>query len=109
MNTERILELADLIEQLPEEKYDQTTWKHDCGSPACIAGWTVFKFHEYPDELEAMPGDEVTITAKCLLGLDWDTAENLFKANPLGSVFDVTTTEAAACLRHLAETGKVQW
>lgn len=34
----RLLRLADYIEGQPEEEFDQSSFFHPCGTPACIAG-----------------------------------------------------------------------
>ena len=39
MNTERLLKLADFLDQLPEEKLYMDRWSHDCGAAGCALGW----------------------------------------------------------------------
>ena len=52
MNVERILQLADIIEVQPHmtdedpEGFTMMDYIHDCGSPACIAGWAVATFSD---------------------------------------------------------------
>ena len=42
MNKERMLELADFIEK--SETFDQSRIRHECGTPACIAGHAAVLF-----------------------------------------------------------------
>jgi hypothetical protein len=63
MNVERVLKLADFIEQLPPHKFIMDVWAADakrnfegvdakamnpneCGTIGCIAGWAIFLFAE---------------------------------------------------------------
>ena len=129
METERILELADLIEAgQPNLHFNMSTWgepawrhtatEHLCGTAACIAGWTVARFgksgratkvdHRRPVEFHGPVSD----TAATVLGLDVDVAEGLFMPCLLRdgvSIGEVTASHAVRTLRHLAETGEVDW
>ena len=108
MNKTNILKLADHIERLEPEEYDQRVFEHDCGTPACIAGhaalcsmrgWgTLFKYHPTP-----------ILSARKWLGLDSTQTSLLFAAFPLNVNANPTQQDAAATLRHLAETGEVVW
>ena len=119
MNTENILKLAETIEK--SETYDQTRFAHICGTPACIAGHAAL--------LAEPDGQMVAATERCgphfkfsdgnigyisqiaqtWLGLgDW-SADELFQGWPFGEDKEVTAAQAAQVLRHLAETGEVDW
>lgn len=75
----------------------------DCGTAACIAGWTNAILGNPDSEY-----DDAT-DAAARLGLDEREADDLF--TPRG--FDVkgrfTRAQAVAVLDHLLETGKVDW
>ena len=76
MNKERILELADLIEE--STTFNMNICTDTCGTPACIAGhandkWAGFKI----DPESACLGGEITL-AQELLGLRKEEAWNLF-------------------------------
>jgi hypothetical protein len=115
MNRERILALADLIEEQPhtdeeaDEGFTMESITHDCGTPACIAGWAAW------EALGRQRGDLYSIhtdldaKAREFLDIDPLKAEDLFYP-PFPIVYaTVTPSEAAATLRHLAETGEVDW
>lgn len=118
MNKDNVLKVADAIEQhsIPDLGFNMGYWRnsvhyidrpvrdlsgHNCGTVACIGGWT-----------EAVLGDPVRDLGKAgeLLQLDPDRAGMLFC--PDGWHTDnakFTTARAVAVLRHLAETGEVDW
>ena len=126
MNVERIRALAEHIESLPtvgmtwddaqRQAYCQRTYAHLCGTPACIAGWAVHLFGDAEGNGE--PGE-----AGALLGLEPDAAAMLFHGDPFnarGRAWgheagdgatdrEATAADAAATLRHLADTGRVDW
>lgn len=124
MNTERILALADLIEKQPHttqeapEGFTMVNWNHDCGTPACIAGWACHVALGGAVVLDI----NIEQTARRFLGLDAAEADALFEPD-LRSDFekehgfisstdvwdDITPDHAARTLRRLAKTGKVDW
>ena len=137
MNTERILRLANFIESLPDERLDMCFWAkdedgdenleqspatvlHNCGTAACIGGWTEALFNPGRSTFLGTQGlwDESpaavvpTDSAGDLLGLTVAQAHDLFMppmTEPRLSWSDITPTIAADTLRRLAETGRVEW
>jgi hypothetical protein len=137
MNTERILLLADFIESLPDERLDMCFWAkdvdgdenldvspetvlHNCGTAACIGGWTEALFNPTRLTFRGTSGLWNTTqdgpldkdSAGTLLGLTVAQAHDLFlppHTNGNGSWADITPAIAATTLRHLAETGRVEW
>jgi hypothetical protein len=118
VNVERILALADLIEKQPHTKieddsgFNMDRYRHDCGTPACIAGWAASV--ESGNIGGYIPGAGYTwATAQNFLGLRETQAQHLFA--PYGADFDlydwvdITPKMAATTLRNLAETGEVNW
>ena len=109
MNKANILKLADHIEGLDLEEYDQSVFAHDCGTPACIAGHAVFLAGQW-DQASV---SRVARLARRWLGLQRSDAESasvvLFDSHPLHPDETPSPQEAAATLRHLAETGEVDW
>lgn len=110
MNVENILKVADAIEnhEIADLGFNMAVIKapsrnevpdmsgHDCGTVACIAGWTHTLF-------PAHSGD-----AGFSLGLADDVAESLFL--PSGWLSNtITPQKAAKVLRNLTETGVVNW
>jgi hypothetical protein len=117
MNTDRIRHLADVIEAQPhttlaaESGFNMNNWTHTCGTPACICGWT--NYVRTGDD-EGFLGD--VSAAAHYLGISGRQAEELFSPEETGedgdnflSWSDITPAHAAAVLRHLAETGRVDW
>ena len=120
MKTERILEIADLIEAGRDDMtFDMTTFgtaDTECGTAACIAGWAVARYgacgqqHDFDHERPLRAGvDEYARRGLCLTE---EEARSLFLPNPrrdgLG-LAEVTADHAVRTLRHLAATGEVDW
>lgn len=112
MNAENILKVAKAIEQhsIPDlgfnmgvvcgkARYDLPDLSgHNCGTVACVAGWTNKVFNTPASAAAA--GD--------ILGLSDDVSELLFL--PEGwTENDIKPDQAVRTLRHLAETGEVDW
>lgn len=97
--TKRILELADFIEKLPPDQYNQSTYGTASETGRCICGWLLHNIgHPVSDYKYAAD----------LLGLDPYATQKLFGGNPLRTRWP-TTADAAKVLRHLAVTGEVNW
>lgn len=135
MNTERILRLANFIESLPDERLDMCFWAkdasgdenleqstetilHNCGTAACIGGWTEALFNPGRSTFLGTRGlwDESpaavvpTDSAGDLLGLTVAQAHDLFMPPHTSGAWDcITPAIAGATLRRLAETGQVEW
>ena len=119
MNKERILALADLVEQQPhsiESGFNMGELIHGCGTPSCIAGWAAWESAGRPEMMVAEEGYAIENEASDWLGLPHivessyatDLSFDLFY--PIGFGFDdITPKHAAFTLRRLAETGKVDW
>lgn len=116
MNVENILKVADAIEQhsIPGLGFNMLDWRgpadrvvcdksgHNCGTVACIGGWTEAIFPK-DEHGRAVPAGET-------LDLDEDQRGRLFfmygTRRSLGSV---KSDHAVRTLRHLAATGEVNW
>lgn len=113
VNAENILKVADAIEQhsIPDLGFNMGVVHgnanpglrdlsgHNCGTVACIAGWThqVFK-----------TGGHTISPAGYVLGLNEQESEALFL--PEGWADDeIGPQQAVRTLRHLAATGEVDW
>lgn len=116
MNVERILQLADVIEKTPHRlRYSETMkWRRlsgfnmsnwHCGTTGCIAGWACDVFG---NGNEPFYTDEIQFDAAVLLGLPHHIADDLFVPTD-GALTDIKPKHAANVLRHLAETGEVDW
>lgn len=123
MNKERILALADLIERQPfanefdaPEGFGMVSAEHACGTPSCIAGWAYWEAQGRPQIINT----DYQVAAE-YLGLappetSWieSPADRLFfpghpDANVHRAGWNATPAQAATVLRHLAETGEVNW
>jgi hypothetical protein len=123
MNKERLLLLADMIENStppknfpdlyfnmanywegPEDKgFDPVDQEyHTCGTGACIAGWATATFGSGTTKHERIQRE-----AMCLLELTPCQADRLFIPNDPSD--DHTTEIAPAVIRHFVETGEVDW
>lgn len=130
MNKELILQVADAIEQhtIPwlgfnmgplvlkvsgggERYYTTDQSGHSCGTVACIAGWTLALQGHITESMS--DSDEVGLgvsEAAEFLGLEGRKAFELFFAYTFpGSRGKITAAHAVRVLRHLAETGAVDW
>ena len=101
MNKENVLALAQHIENVDEKEFDMGRVQHSCGTPSCILGYA------YHLQLE--------------LGLSIESSSTLFYPNSKmlncsyhyaarkGERGYINKAHAVRCLRHLAETGEVDW
>ena len=142
MDTKAVLQLAKILDAVDEHhasSFDMRTWGaslinevvlrgglqpveqanvalekkvHDCGTPVCIAGWTVLAFSRYlMDEsyecsvyYEAC--DLLDLTNEQTMELFVPFTDQLDSVKLLGMV---TASNAAQVLRHLADTDEVDW
>lgn len=132
---ERLLAVADAIEHEALVKknigFNMSQWYyssdserpsrrdktgHECGTIACIAGWTAL-MEDGPDRTN-MAGWETNIDngiparARVVLGISRDDARHLFtpEDNGYGGGYsEITPAHAVAVIRHYAETGTIRW
>lgn len=130
VNAENILKVADAIERhtISWLGFNMRSWYadekngtgypdqsgHKCGTVACVAGWaTVVELGEEAAKaaFDAARPDRKLITMDLLsspeefLGINDEQAEALF----YGADSDEGPDQAVRTLRHLAETGEVDW
>lgn len=112
MHKDRILALADLIEQQPhtspssERGFTMADFTHDCGTPACLAGWAAWESENRPEVIEwSLAASKATQ----FLCIGYDMADELFEPDDIAGWDRITPAHAAFTLRHLAETGVVDW
>lgn len=111
----RILALADLIESLPHARrkggFHMNYFRHTCGTPSCIMGWAYFIW----GASDRMPFGAESDGMRCLLDRrdlteeERQAAWRIALAPECPNLNFITPTQAAACLRHYAETGVVDW
>ena len=135
LRRENVLALADHVEGLADSRYEDregfymSTLKHKCGTPACIAGWAAWLSGDRGNKrrharwFRGLDGGGTLRAAREWLGLDSvsHVSHDLFTPTATyseGYSFQVETPDAeghitprhaAAVLRHLAETGEVDW
>lgn len=122
MNIERLDIIAKWLEDgaqhVDNHGFNMNTWyaggEHDykgneCGTAMCIGGAAEQFFSEYQTtsnstKVEVKSGSEI-------LGLDYDTAYDLFYPDSylFESYDDITPFMAAVVIRHLIATGEVDW
>ena len=103
--TNRILEVANFVENLGDDLYDQSTYgKHGHDEPKCLCGWINEAFLE-----TSYTSDYVS--AARYLGITGREVTKLFDGAPYwrDDYTHPTAAEAASVLRHLALTGEVDW
>ena len=139
MNQERLEQLASIVDKLEtgrepgqfdmEEIIHVNPEQGDCGTPACLIGWTLSLFG-YDDAVYNYEIDDIPITdptlgwsagwakARELLDLTYAQADELFcpmkesihyLARPADGDRFITAKRAAAAIRHMADTGHVDW
>jgi hypothetical protein len=120
MNKERILALADLIEKQEHTGLDSKSgfnmgdFTHYCGTPACIAGWAIaMKLGDLSCDVDKeifISGKSYSSLAGEFLGIGEELHVELFFSSPGEIPLDEVSPQiAASVLRHLAETGEVDW
>ena len=110
MDREHVLAVADAVEK--SVTYDQDRfWFERCGAPACIAGHAVAlsggQHAVMCGERKSDIGRRTFVTAQAYLEISHDTAITLFICDGLRDPED--KHQAARTLRHLAETGEIDW
>lgn len=122
MNKENVLAVADAIEKhsIPDLGFNMGDWVahasdeapdrsgHSCGTVACIAGWAQRLRTGVPLSADSVVWWEPEAE---WLGLGGDASDTLFMGDDETNkrLADVTPAEAVRVLRHLAETGEVDW
>ena len=120
LHTDRILQLADVIEQQPDTSveapsgFSMSDVRHYCGTPCCIAGWALAAAGDTgPESMDLGNYVDVFTRAGNYLGLvgeqDMDLFAPAYTVALLGDENHITARHAAAVLRHLAETGEIDW
>ena len=133
VNVENIGKVIRLLEEVPEDDFYMGDWgsdnfldpvevEHmadnsclldDCGTPMCIAGWTgVAMARDGFDIIRVIDGKALNLleVTAVWLGLQKLQKEELFLM--MGSTtmpVYVSPATAIACLKHLQETGEVDW
>jgi len=120
MNVENILKVADAIEQhsIPELGFNMGEWVgdanvnqpdmsgHNCGTVACIAGWTCAVLTDDINKVYDLDYRELG----ALLGINYDQAKSLFIPSYAGVRLSlIGQDQAIRTLRNLAITGNVDW
>ena len=132
MNTERMMMLADLLDSLPEEKFELAYWVNDreqeeetpdyvdlsvynCNTTACIAGWAVALKNDlavdelYCGDVEKEATDYLDLTSHERQRLFYYGAEAIWGqySNELGCSVPyedtVTSKMAATAIRNIAQ------
>jgi len=129
MNREMILRVADAIEEaakpganpamgfnmnqvIHSSGLEDDLTGHSCGTVGCIAGWAIAVDKNFKKCRDIDPDSDLwKPRAGKLLGLNAKLADRLFMARAYRDLdLDlITPSQAVTVLRHLAETGKVDW
>jgi hypothetical protein len=122
---ERVKVLRDFLTNLPQQNFDMRQWavqkqsdkliyagpEPDCGTMACVAGWTSY--------LSGMgdfrTGGTIAKSAASWLGLDDEQSDRMFVPGILGEdtgkvcLGNATTKDAVTMLDRFIRTGKIVW
>lgn len=130
VNRENVLRVADAIENhsikwlgFNMQSYAASASRfapdklNGCGTVACLAGWTKAVLGNVRTERGLLAWERrvsrkdrgVAKDTAPLLGLDDDDASDLFHPDGWWQHENQTPAQAVAVLRHLAETGEVDW
>ena len=111
MNIENVNKLIDHLESIEDFEYDQETYTHGCGSPACVGGHAAY-LARIEGEIDIHLSME--LIAQSYLGICNHDRERMFSPDPLNQYKrrikqDVTKQDAINMLKNFSETGKVVW
>ena len=118
MNVTNLKKTRDYIAAHPED-YDQSNWMHDCGTPACVAGYAVVACGGtlVPND-RCITSDGVMMRAddhaEELLELTAYQGDRMFISDPFGGQsrsieMRPTVADALAMLDHAIKHGEVRW
>ncbi|MCA1404638.1 hypothetical protein I6F26_10450 [Ensifer sp. IC3342] len=120
----RILGLANIIERLPNHRFNMECWLDHRYEPSCIAGWAVWEMIGIrPDRSNIIRSMSIPEEAGRYLGVYGSAMRRLFTpvwddlhdgpavTNEAANAArrGISRQWAAATLRHLAATGEVDW
>lgn len=127
MNKQRMLMLADLLENINDNQFYIGNWfsmidefnnycsqsdygniklsTYDCDTAGCIAGWAIAMKHDL--SLDAHLGDSPQVEASDYLGLDAYQANKLFFTYPMDCVWKVYADELGIVFNQRGETTEV--
>ena len=113
MNIENVNKLIDHLESIKDSEYDQSIFNHDCGTPACVAGHTVYIAGAWSDYLlNNEVGTNCMYIIYCAaeyLGLSEKEENRMFRAFPFIHDLETTKLEATNMLKNFIKTGEVIW
>ena len=84
---------------------EETHVSYECGTFACIAGWSAY----LADYELSMVEYDISDIASDWLGLDPQTARELFTPAIHVTYTSITREDAILVLSHLRDTGEVDW
>lgn len=101
------------IDQEGPSYYDPTVLLHNCGTCACLAGWTAGLLDDQLTD-EQRDRNSIADRGRVLLGLDSSQADRLFHPYNLhpswGDEWEAIPPRGAVeVLDHLLETGEIDW
>ena len=111
------LQVAEAIEAHAGQ-YHQGWYEHSCGTPACVAGWSVAVKARGLDGAAGFDVRSLWLESKLItdeaarnLGLSASERPAMFSARPFvgDDTRKPTAAEAATMLRRYADTGEVVW
>ena len=126
MNVENVNELIDHLKSIDDSEYDQRMYTHECGTPACIAGHSVYlaegenydieyhnddtnDYENYNYENYNNENYDISYEAADWLDISNEQTAILFRPYPLGKNEEITKLEAIMMLKNFIKTDQVVW
>ena len=114
-----VIEVAEAIENDGGRQFGMNHIWNDCGSPACIVGWTLLVKHGWRSDKDMPPWTVAQNLARNDMRLTEEQAMSLFAPREDEEGWDykakrgdrdyITVDHAVATLKHLWATGDVSW
>jgi len=117
---DRMMQLRDFLDRLPDERFDYGTWQTPCDTCACIAGWQgILMQDRVPSREYGDPSHRAWRRRMAAsLGLSEDDGYNLFVRaadmdDDLVELFGdeglPSRAQTITVLDHFLETGEIDW
>ena len=111
MNVENVNKLINHLESIEDSEYDQKTYIHDCGTPACITAHAVYLSKEKNLRLmnRSLVGNEMFWLAQIWLDIPLHNEIEMCNPYPIERYKKTKKQEAINMLKNFLETGEVVW
>jgi hypothetical protein len=117
MNVERLLRLADFLEELPEGRFDIGQWRNGCGTAGCALGWAC-SIPEFEDAGLVLEGNIIGDLVPCFngaggcsagasfFGITYQLSCWLFRSQSYSNSYMASVTQVVERIRELCGAPK---